>query len=80
MHALKFQTRITPDHRIELQLPVDTPIADAEVILLIDDSPRKPLSVAASDTGGSLLDLLSGYVGTVEGKPGHAFGPPDTGE
>jgi hypothetical protein len=36
MQAIRLQTRITPDHRIELQLPVDTPATTAEVIVLID--------------------------------------------
>jgi sporulation-control protein spo0M len=46
MHAIKLQTRITPDHRIELQLPADTPTTVAEVIVLIGDV--APVSAATS--------------------------------
>lgn len=45
MQAIRLQTRITPDHRIELQLPADTPATTAEVIVLID---RPAASAAAS--------------------------------
>ena len=46
MQAIKLQTRITPDHRIELQLPEDTPVTVAEVIVLIRDG--APVSAATS--------------------------------
>jgi hypothetical protein len=46
MQAIKLQTRITPDHRIELQLPDDTPVTIAEVIVLIRDG--APASAATS--------------------------------
>lgn len=43
MHALKLKAHIDSNHRIELQLPIDAPAGDAEVIVLIPypHPPRK---------------------------------------
>jgi hypothetical protein len=38
MHALKLKAHIDSSHRIEIQLPVDAPEGDAEVIVLIPDT------------------------------------------
>ncbi len=55
MQAIKLRTRIRPDHRIELQLPADTPIRDAEVILLIDEVQQE---ITAGDSLGKFFDQL----------------------
>jgi hypothetical protein len=39
MHALKLKAHIDSSHRIEIQLPIDAPEGDAEVIVLIPDTP-----------------------------------------
>jgi hypothetical protein len=36
MYAVKLETQITADHQIHLQLPSDSPVAKAEVIVLIE--------------------------------------------
>ena len=38
MRALKFNVSIDSNHRIKLQLPLDTPEGEVEVIVLIPDS------------------------------------------
>jgi hypothetical protein len=38
MQALKLKGRIDSNHRITLQLPEDTPVGDAEVIVLVPES------------------------------------------
>jgi hypothetical protein len=35
MHALKIKAHIDSNHRIEIQLPMDVPEGDAEVIILL---------------------------------------------
>jgi len=40
MRALKLNAYITPDHRVELDLPADVPEGEAEVILLLNDAPE----------------------------------------
>lgn len=35
MHALKLKAHIDSSHRIEIQLPIDAPEGDAEVIILM---------------------------------------------
>jgi hypothetical protein len=42
MHALKLKAHIDRSHRIEIQLPIDAPEGDAEVIILIPDTPSCP--------------------------------------
>lgn len=44
MHALKLKAQIDSNHRIEIQLPMDAPEGDAEVIVLLP-------SPAAKDEG-----------------------------
>lgn len=39
MHTLKLKAHIDSNHRIEIQLPIDTPEGDAEVIILIPYPP-----------------------------------------
>lgn len=39
MRAVKLKAHIDSSHRIEIQLPVDAPEGDAEVIVLIPDPP-----------------------------------------
>lgn len=39
MRALKLKAHIDSSHRIEIQLPSDAPEGDAEVIVLIPDTP-----------------------------------------
>jgi hypothetical protein len=39
MQALKLKARIDSSHRIEIQLPSNAPEGDAEVIVLIQDTP-----------------------------------------
>ena len=39
MHALKLKVHIDSSHRIEIQLPLDAPEGDAEVIVLIAKPP-----------------------------------------
>lgn len=41
MHALKLKAHIDSNHRIEIQLPIDVPEGEAEVIILI---PYRPSS------------------------------------
>ncbi len=42
MHALKLKAHIDRNHRIEIQLPLDAPEGDAEVIILIPDTAPPP--------------------------------------
>jgi hypothetical protein len=39
MHALKLKAHIDRSHRIEIQLPIDAPEGDAEVIILMPYHP-----------------------------------------
>ena len=39
MHTLKLKAHIDSRHRIEIQLPSDTPEGDAEVIVMIPSAP-----------------------------------------
>lgn len=47
MQTLKFKGTIDSDHRLTLQLPADTPVGEADVIILVPDvgaeTPRERL-------------------------------------
>jgi len=49
MQALKLKTYITKDHRLELDLPEDTPEGAAEVIVLVQDSPESTAEESLRD-------------------------------
>jgi hypothetical protein len=54
MQTIRLRTRITSDHKIELQLPADTPVTDAEVIILIEPAVER----AVGDSLQSFFDRL----------------------
>lgn len=59
MHAIKLKVVIDASHRLQLELPADTPTGEAEVIVLVGpDSTRRAADMPRPPPGKSLLEFL----------------------